>query len=54
MLEFAAHERHRSMRCAQQNAEKVPLIVIPNEVRNPSGFESQGKERFLGTQRAPE
>jgi len=54
MLKFAMHERHRSMRSAQQNAEKVPLIVIPNEVRNLSAFESQGKERFLGTQRASE
>jgi predicted polyphosphate/ATP-dependent NAD kinase len=35
-------------------AEKVPLIVIPNGVRNLSGFENQKKERFLGTQRASE
>jgi hypothetical protein len=37
-----------------QAAEKVPLIVIPNEVRNLSGFECPGKEGFLGTQRASE
>jgi hypothetical protein len=39
---------------AKQAVEKAPLIVIPNEVRNLSGFESSGKERFLGTQRASE
>jgi len=32
----------------------MTLIVIPNEVRNLSGFEFQGKERFLGAQRASE
>jgi len=30
------------------------MFVIPNEVRNLSGFECQKKERFLGTQRASE
>jgi hypothetical protein len=37
-----------------QAAEKVPLIVIPNEVTNLSGFECPGKGGFLGTQRASE
>jgi hypothetical protein len=39
---------------AEQAAEKVPLIVIPNQVRNLSGFDSKEKEGFLGTQRASE
>jgi hypothetical protein len=30
------------------------LSVIPNEVRNLSGFENQEKEGFLGTLRASE
>jgi hypothetical protein len=38
----------------KQAAEKVHLIVIPNEVRNLSGIECKDKERFLGTQRASE
>jgi len=33
---------------------KVPMAVIPNEVRNLSGFENQKKEKFLGTQSASE
>ena len=37
-----------------QFAEKAILIVIPNEVRNLSGFECEKKEGFLGTQRASE
>jgi hypothetical protein len=39
---------------ALEAAEKVSYFVIPNEVRNLSGFYSQQKERFLGTQRASE
>jgi thiol-disulfide isomerase/thioredoxin len=33
-----------------QFAKKSALVVIPNEVRNLSRFESRKKERFLGTQ----
>jgi hypothetical protein len=33
---------------------KSALSVIPNEVRNISGFDCQEKERFLGAQRASE
>jgi hypothetical protein len=32
---------------AEHASEKVFLLVIPNEVRNPSGFVSQEKEGFL-------
>jgi hypothetical protein len=39
---------------AEEGAEKASYFVIPNEVRNLSGFKSQQKERFLGTQRASE
>jgi hypothetical protein len=39
---------------AEQAAEKASYFVIPNEVRNLSGFQSEQKERFLGTQRASE
>jgi hypothetical protein len=39
---------------AEDVVEKGLLLVIPNEVRNLSGVETQKKERFLGTQRAEE
>jgi hypothetical protein len=38
----------------KEAAEKASYFVIPNEVRNLSGFQSQQNERFLGTQRASE
>jgi len=39
---------------AEEVVEKGSYFVIPNEVRNLSGFYSQQNERFLGTQRASE
>jgi hypothetical protein len=38
----------------EEVVEKGSYFVIPNEVRNLSGFYSQQNERFLGTQRASE
>ena len=37
---------------SEQVAKKAVLIVIPNEVRNLSGFECEKKEGFPGTQHA--
>jgi hypothetical protein len=34
--------------------EQMFLLVIPNEVRNLSEFETHEKQGFLGTQRASE
>ncbi len=51
---IAAARRRRQQASSLASRGKSALSVIPNEVRNLSGFESQGKERFLGTQRASE
>jgi hypothetical protein len=39
---------------AEEVVEKGSYFVIPNEVRNLSGFYSQQNERFLGAPRASE
>src|SRR4029077_14506077 len=50
-FEFCRRDRNQK-RLAKEAAEKVSYFVIPNEVRNLSGFKSQETERFLGTRRA--
>ena len=50
----AAARRRGQQASSPASCAKSALSVIPNEVRNLSGFKSQEKERFLGTQRASE
>jgi hypothetical protein len=47
LLRFAAHCAHRTVVLSILPNHKIKHAVIPNEVRNPSGLQSQNKEGFL-------